>query len=436
MTIKTTFVYSLLVMGSIVGGCRKDNPLVSQTGRPQYTITQFDSSQGCAICHPDQYNEWSGSMHRYASNDPVWRLANNGLQTSTNGRLKSWCFQCHAPIAFLTGTAPQTFQFSDLPPIVREGVNCDFCHILRGPFATTDQNIDYHIVPGRTKYGTIRDPVPNSSHENGYDPAYSRSDVCRPCHDLIINGVPTEVTFMEWQNSPWGAMSVECQDCHMPTYTGRAAVSGPVRNNLHRHDFIGVDVAVTDFPNKPQQRAAVDSLLKNSATVTVDVPATVNVGDSLRIAVTVYNDKTGHNLPTSVFFFRQMWVEVFVWTGSDTLYRSGHLDANGDLKDANSALEPNADRDLVLFGGVLYKHGVETNVFELDSLVNNSIPPFGVRTAVYRMIASRSGVWNVRVRLLFRPFGPYLFRGVGAQEYVAELPTFEMTQYEGTVTVQ
>lgn len=430
------FLFILPIVVIFASSCRKAEPPAPGPDGPRYKLSDFQTAQSCSTCHPQHYDEWSGSMHHYAANDPIWMLANNGLQASTQGRLKSWCFQCHSPIGFLTGNSPPTFQFSDLPAIVREGVNCDVCHTLRPPHTTTNQTIQYNIEPGRVKYGPIADPVPNVFHESRYDPSFTRSEVCRTCHDLIINGVPTEITFTEWQNSPWGAMSVECQHCHMPRYTGRAAVGGPVRDNLTRHDFIGVDVAITDFPNKPEQRAAIDSLLKNSASMTLQSPATANLNDSIQLAVTVYNDKTGHNLPTGVFFNRQMWIEVTVWNGADTIYRSGHLDANGDLMDTNSVHHTNEDKDLTLFGGRLYKNGQFSNVFELDSLVNNSIPPFGSRTALYRFRVPAVGVWNVRVRLLFRPFGPYLFRAVGADQYITQLPIFEMIRNQAVIDVR
>lgn len=418
-------------------GCRKEEPLTPpQNPSAQYKLTDFSSAQTCSTCHPQYYSEWSGSMHRYSTSDPIWMLANNALQASTQGRLGKTCSMCHAPIGFLTGNTKPTFQFSELDPLVREGINCDFCHVMRPPYVTTNQVIQYHVQPGGTKFGPISDTTIQTIHGLGYDPSYERSDYCRPCHDLIVNNVPVEITNREWDNSAWGAMSVDCQRCHMPTYTGRAATGGPIRENLHRHDFVGVDVAIADFPNRAQQRTAVDSLLKNSVSMTLDSPPTAYVTDSIRISVGVYNDKTGHNVPTSVFFFRQMWIEVTVWNGTDTVYRSGNLDANGDLMDNHSALKPDEDKDLTMFGGTLYKNGQESNVFELDSLVNNTIPPFASRTATYGFKALRSGMWNVKVRLLFRPFGPYLFRAVGADQYLSELAIFEMESNEAVIDVQ
>ena len=417
-------------------GCNEDRVIVAPPDdAPVYTLSDFTSAAACSACHPQYFSEWSGSMHRYSTADPIWMLSNNSLQQSTGGRLGKTCFQCHAPVGFLTGNTKEVFEFSDLDPLVGEGITCDFCHVLRPPYLSTNQSVRYTVDPGGVKYGTMTNPVASSAHTHGYDPDFDRSVVCRQCHDLTVNNVPVEITFTEWQDSPWGAMSVECQACHMRTYTGRAVPGGPVRPDLHRHTFAGVDVAITEFPNKAEQRAEIDSLLKNSASMDLELPSLAATGDTVRASVRVRNDKTGHNLPTSVFFNRQMWIEITVWRRTDTLYRSGHFDANGDLMDAKSALNPNGDPDLTIFGGTLYKNGEESNVFELDSLVNNTIPPFGARTATYGFVPREAGQWNVKARLLFRPFGPYLFRALGADAYVTELPVFEMVVRESILTV-
>jgi len=417
-------------------GCNRDDTVVVPAPAAAYTLSDFSPSAACEPCHPQYVAEWKGSMHHYSTSDPIWRLANNSLQESTGGRLAKTCFQCHAPVGFLTDNTKPSFAFSDLDPLVREGITCDLCHVLRPPYLSTDQTIRYTVDPGPVKYGTLRDPEPTSAHEHGYDSDYDRSDVCRQCHDLTVNGVPVEVTFTEWQNSAWGGMSVECQSCHMKKYTGRATPTGPVRNNLHRHSFAGVDVAITDFPGKAEQLEEVDSLLKNSASLELEYSAGAGVGDTFRLGVRVTNDKTGHNLPTSVFFNRQMWIEVTVWMGGDTVLRSGALDANGDLMDQNSVLRPNEDTLLTIFNGTLYREGHESNVFELDSLVNRSLAPFESRVSTYPFVVSAAGTWNLSARLLFRPFGPYLFRSLDADEYLTELPVFEMAVAAATVSIE
>ena len=89
----------------------------------------------------------------------------------------------------------------------------------------------------------------------------------------------------------------------------------------------------------------------------------------------------------------------------------------------------------MLFGGYLFKNGLESNVFELDSMVNTSLAPFASRTGIYRFKVASSGQWNIKVRLLFRPFGPYLFRAVGGQQYIPYIPTFEMELFETIIAV-
>jgi hypothetical protein len=270
----------LFVVLSLLSGCKKEEPVQPPPGeRKRYNLSDFTPSPTCRSCHPQQYDEWNGSRHHYSANDPIWMLANNALQVSTGGTLKETCWPCHAPLGYLTGNTLPTFQIADLQPLVQEGDNCDMCHTMRAPHTTTDGQIRYHFEPGITKFGPMSDPIPTTGHVNGFDASFSRSDMCRECHDLIVNHIPVEINNTELEKSPWSALAVQCQDCHMSTYTGRAAVGAPVRTNLHRHDFVAVSVPVTNFPFRAYQRSAADSLLKQSASMYVTVPSDARASD-------------------------------------------------------------------------------------------------------------------------------------------------------------
>lgn len=401
------------------GGSAKNPPTA-------ISLEDFESVDNCIACHPTYYVEWSGSMHAYTVEDPVWLMGNDDMQVQTGGALDQFCIQCHSPLAFVASTIPAEpiGDISTLPAIVREGIQCDFCHIISAPSPTTVDVIEYELQPGSTKFGTMTNPVETSAHKSEFKAFYGKSAYCQGCHDIIINGVPTEITFTEWQNSPYSAMTLDCQDCHMPTYTGFAAVGGPLRENLHRHDFIGVDVAFTDFPNKAEQKAAIAELLRNSASLSVEV-VDPSLSDSVAVRVTVTNDRTGHNLPTAVFFNRQMWIEIAVSDQTGTVwYESGQLDENGDLLGVST---PGADPDLKIFNGVIYDAlgNPGANVFNIGSLDNYSIPPFQSRTTEYRY-PKTAGTFDVSVRLLFRPFSTFAFRGTALEQYIPEIPTFEM----------
>src|SRR3954453_15291547 len=56
----------------------------------------------CKGCHPSHYDEWAGSMHAYASDDPVF-LAMNRRAQRDNPATGTFCVQCHAPVAVREG---------------------------------------------------------------------------------------------------------------------------------------------------------------------------------------------------------------------------------------------------------------------------------------------------------------------------------------------
>lgn len=433
-----TAILVLLALG--IAACDDDGPSDKPpVDPPRIKLEDFTSAEVCKNCHPNQYNDWSGSMHAYAVKDPVWLDQNDRAQIATAGALDQFCIQCHSPVALLTASIPAEpiVDITDLPQIIKEGVTCDFCHSVVAPAPTAFDSVQYSVMPGDTKFGPISDPANNPFHESEYRDFFERSVACGGCHNLVVNGVPTEMTMTEWDESPYSAMTLDCQDCHMPKYSGFAAAGGPMRDNLHKHNFIGVDVALTDFPNKDEQRAAVAELLRNSATMVVDVDNPGTTADSVAVNIAVHNDQTGHNIPTGVFFARQMWIEVTIEdAGGGIVYQSGQLDANGDLMDSHSILNPNGDPDLTLFGGTLFDAlgQPDASTFELASLENHSIPAFSSRNASYRF-QPVSGTLTVRVRLLFRPMQPWSLRGTEVEHLIPEIPVFEMALFETNINI-
>jgi hypothetical protein len=214
----------------------------------------------------------------------------------------------------------------------------------------------------------------------------------------------------------------------MPAYRGPAAAGRPDDQLVHRHWFTGVDVALTDdFPDGGN-RERVRALLEDSATLTLATPDTVPAGDTLVAVVTVNNDRTGHSLPSGTSFSRQMWIEIIATTAAaDTIYVSGDLDANQDLRDSNSELDPNGDPDLVNYTSVL-EGGDDVTVFTATGIQNNLIPANAIRSSNYRIgvPAGAAGPVHVAVRLRFRAFPPYKARSLGHADLVDRIPIFEM----------
>lgn len=432
----------ILILGLLWGCSEKSVEPQNEEPPPEspFKLSDFSPAESCKGCHPNHYNEWKGSMHAYAFIDPINTLWMEQVRAEVGAeKLGAFCVQCHSPIGVLTGETPAGFDKENVDPLVKEGVTCDACHLMKEPSPTAQGEARFHFdVKSGKKYGSIMDPAPNSFHESEGVSYFSVSNICLPCHDLVNHqGLPAEITYSEWLYSPYAGMGVECQDCHMETYAGQAAVGGPQREFLHRHDFAGVDIALTDnFPNMDVQRQRVEQLLRNAVTLEVEIPDAVQAGALLPIKATVINDKTGHDIPSSVTFVRQMWLEVTVASGADTIYKSGYFDADGDLMDEHSALNPNGDPDLVLFQSALFKNGQPANVFTADSIRIGSIAPFQSKTGLYSVPipANPGSTINARVRLRFRPFPPYSIRD-GASELIERIPVFEMAESEKSVIV-
>ncbi|KAA3611069.1 MAG: hypothetical protein D8M58_13920 [Calditrichaeota bacterium] len=412
---------------------KKENPT-------QLSLSDFESATTCKGCHPTHYDEWKGSMHAYAFVDPLNTKMRSDLSIKVGKEtLGGFCLQCHSPIAVLTGNTEMGFDRGNADPIVMEGITCDVCHLMEKASPTAVGEAEYHFdVTSGKRYANLDQPVKSAFHKTESKEVFSKSEICLPCHDLINqNGVEAEITFTEWERSPYKSWDIECQGCHMETYSGKAAVNGPERPFLHRHDFVGVDVSLLDdFPNQEKQRQQIEKLLKTALEMEVNVPSSINPDSVLKVDVKVKNTLTGHDVPSSVTFVRQVWLEVSVSSGGDTIYKSGFFDANGDLKDGHSVLEPGADPNLVIFQSALFNGGSSADVFTADSIYIGSIAPLEVKKAQYSIFVPQSigSELTVNVRLRFRAIPPYILRDID-ESFVKKIPVFDMEAFATIVEV-
>src|SRR5262249_12036387 len=102
---------------------------------PALPIARLEGPQTCMEGHPKHYQHAPGSMHAYASEDPVFVAMNKRGQRETGGTLGAFCVQCHAPMAVKLGlTTGSDFDPAQLPAIAK-GITCYFCHNVK---AVTD----------------------------------------------------------------------------------------------------------------------------------------------------------------------------------------------------------------------------------------------------------------------------------------------------------
>jgi len=323
MSRRALWLFAVVVLPAIPSACSssKDPP----------PPTYFDRAammdpKTCEKCHADHYREWSGSMHAYAANDPVFLAMNARGQRETKGALGDFCVKCHAPMAVRTGATKDGLNLATVPDSLK-GVTCFFCHTVDRVDGTHDAAL--HLSDELVMRSEIADPVSNAAHASTYSPLHDRDQpdsakMCGACHDIVTpNGVELERTYKEWQGSvfshvPGGAT---CGQCHMNQSKSLQPVAqapGVFARRYHAHDFVGVDVSLTPgFPQMAEQKAAVKAQLDSTLQTALCVSRTA------RIAVIVDNVAAGHAFPSGASQDRRLWFELIAYKDGAQIFSSG-----------------------------------------------------------------------------------------------------------------
>ncbi len=312
----------------------------------------WESAMTCAACHPTHYAEWSESMHAYAPLSPVFDAMALKAFRDSSGAVGTFCTGCHSPIGQDQGE-PGSATAEDRSRLSREGVTCDACHTAVG-HAGTLGNAAIERELGEHKRGPLRDPD-TSEHSAGYGEFVTSPELCGGCHDVFAwPGLLIEQAYSEYSASPAAATGVRCQDCHMGPVPGVAVERewGPAAivdgvpypdRPLSSHRFVGPDYSLRDdFPHPADPEAGALARARNLERVAALLRAAATLRDAAFTAdglgVLLVSTTDGHRVPTGFTSERQMWVDVTVWDAAgEVVFRSGDLDADGNLRDVHSA---------------------------------------------------------------------------------------------------
>jgi hypothetical protein len=342
----------------------------SPTATPLLSSEQLQDPAICQACHPTQFAQWAGSMHAYASEDPVFLAMNKRGQRETNGALGSFCVKCHAPVAVTQKLTKDGLNLKDLPAPAK-GVTCFFCHSTIAVDGTHDNPLVL-AFDGESLFGPFADPVPGSPHEvshsNLLDDLRSESAAaCGSCHDIVNqHDTPIERTYQEWQQTLFAIPpnGQTCAACHMPGQDGTAASTTTKKRRIHDHSMAGVDVALTTFPNLDAQKQAVQTLLDPTLLTSVCYKPLTNT-----IEVDLDNAGAGHGFPSGASQDRRVWVEVTAFSGGQAIYQSG-------VPAAGQTIESSPDPDLWMIRDCIFgPDGSPVNMFwEAASYSTNELP--------------------------------------------------------------
>jgi hypothetical protein len=307
----------------LASGCGGDEPR-----KPNTTYLDRDTlmdPETCATCHPNQYAEWQGSMHAYASDDPLFVAMNARGQREAN--IGSFCVNCHAPLAVRTGATSDGLNLAELPQKLK-GVSCFFCHTVNEVTGSHDNPLA--LAADDTMRGEYTDPVANSAHASTPSKLHDRdrlesATLCGACHDIVNgHGAHIERTFAEWKDTVFSQRVVgeTCGQCHMDeskTLEPAADAPGVFARRTHDHSFPAVDVPLTGAPNDAL-KGAVQSFLDTALQSAVCVRGAGAVTD---LRVILDNVAAGHGFPSGSAQDRRAWVEVAAYAGGARIYSSG-----------------------------------------------------------------------------------------------------------------
>jgi hypothetical protein len=315
-----------------LGGCH-DEEAIKPT--PSLAGEALMDPASCQPCHADHVAQWSGSMHAYAGEDPLFLAMNQRAQRETQGAIGSFCVKCHAPVAVRTGATSDGLNLPELPAHLR-GVTCYFCHSVSEVSGTHDAPLT--MASDGVMRGGFDQPVANTAHPSAYSALHDRENaksaaLCGSCHDIITpNGTHLERTYAEWQGTLFaesGPLGLTCGQCHMNGRIGVAATApGVGLRRVHDHTFPGVDTALTDFPYLEQQKTLVQSALDDTLQAALCVKGG---GGAVTLQVVLDNVGAGHGFPSGATQDRRAWVEVVAYEKGAAVYQSGVVPEGGSV---------------------------------------------------------------------------------------------------------
>ncbi len=320
----STAFASGFVLALLLAGCGDDGPIAAQ---PSYLEREeLMDPESCASCHPKHYEEWSGSMHAYAADDPLFLAMNERGQREAG--IGDFCVNCHAPMAVRTGATTDGLNLAELPQKLK-GVTCYFCHSVDAVNGSHDNPL--HLADDGVMRGAFRDPVANSAHRSLGSDLHDRNrlesaSLCGACHDIVNPyGTHLERTYSEWQNTVFSQplVGTTCGQCHMDQSKSpepAANAPGVFSRRTHSHRFPAVDLPLTPLPGQDELARETQALLDTTLQSAVCVRG---AGAVTEIRVILDNVAAGHSFPSGAAQDRRAWVEVRAFSGDDVILESG-----------------------------------------------------------------------------------------------------------------
>jgi len=407
----TGIILSIMVSALVFSCIKKEH----------HELSQFISPDTCGGCHDEIFDQWQNSMHGLAHKDPLYREVALFLRKELTERSEvaeaESCVKCHTPVGYITGITGSTTEEltgKNIPGILKQGIQCDYCHSATGAKKMYNNGLTLKPGRGEDEPGIKRGPYSDSKsdfHDSAFSEFHTSSEICGTCHNVnhVVYGTKLESTFDEWENSPYNSSDpnkrITCQGCHMyqrpgvpatgetprPLNPGYASADGPERPHVFTHYFVGGNTLVPGMFRDSKKGKMAEERLKNAAGLSIDYSG-ISSGN---LIVSVKNTGAGHYLPTGLTDTRQMWLEISVKNErGGVVYSSGKLDKDGYITDNTFIYN-------TVFGDG--KGNAVTNIAKAKEIIKDRrIPPLKSLDEKIEIGKGNYKKLNVRIRLLYR----------------------------------
>ncbi len=260
----------------------------------------FMTSESCARCHKEIYDQWNSSAHHFASFNNQWyRKSIEYMQDTVGTQPSKWCAGCHDHAVLFNGRFDTPIKQQINTPEAQNGLGCNSCHSIVHVRSSMGQ-ADFEI-----KYPPLHDLAVSDNrflqwghdlltyakpelHTRTFVKPFMRENTpeyCASCHkvhlDKPVNNYRWFRGFNDYDN--WQASGVsgqgarafyypdkpkKCAECHMPLVNSNdpAAKNGKVRS----HRFPGANTALPFVNQDAEQLRVITEFLKDKQ-VTVDI---------------------------------------------------------------------------------------------------------------------------------------------------------------------
>ena len=454
----------------------------SATGRhiPAETLMM---DRYCQQCHADVHQQWSRSVHRFASfNNPVYLFAvRNTRQHSMeiDGTMDAarFCAGCHDLVPLLSGAFDDPNYDDVNHPTAHAGITCTGCHAIshvnsprgNGDF-TVEEPIHYPFALSESPFlqwvnTQLIKAKPGFHQRTFLKPLHQTAEFCGTCHKVHLPEQLNQYKWLRGQNhydsfllsgvSGHGVTSfyyppeaqANCNGCHMPLI--ESDDFGADRNDLngrltvHDHLFPSANTAIPHLvePDPDRRDASIEAhrdFLRGSVRVDLvalradgrvdgeligpirpEVPA-LEPGRSYLLQAVLRTMTLGHLFTQGTADSNEVWVEV------ELLHDGRRIGHSGGLDPERHEVDPWSHFVNVY---MLDRHGNRIDRRNAEDiftpLYNHQIPPGAADVVHYRIDVPEdlSGELELRIRLNYRKFDTTLMAYVKGENFFAnDLP--------------